>query len=71
VEDLCDEAESLEILRNVAIPIGAVATVVGLVLIGTSDTVNGTANDAEQAGDWRLHVGAGPTGANAAVTVSF
>jgi hypothetical protein len=71
VEDLCDEVEALEIVRNVAIPVGAVATAVGLLFLGTSETVNGPDRDDEQARSWRLHVGAGPSGASAAVTVVF
>lgn len=71
VEDLCDEAEALEVVRNVALPVGAAATLVGLLLIGTSDTVNGPSRGEEQARAWRLQVGAGPAGAAAALTVSF
>lgn len=71
VADLCDEADALETLRNVTLPIGLVAALVGLVLIGTSDTVNGDAESDDQARAWRLQVGAGPRGGGATVSVSF
>jgi hypothetical protein len=57
VASQCDEVDSMLILRNVALPIGLVASIVGTVLIGTSDTVVGP----EQARNWdvRLNVGGG------------
>ena len=55
VASQCDELDSVLILRNVALPIGLVASVVGTVLIGTSDTVVGT----EQARAWDVRVNVG------------
>ncbi|RLB65169.1 MAG: hypothetical protein DRI90_02700 [Deltaproteobacteria bacterium] len=68
VADLCDEAESMEVLRNVALPIGAAATFVGLLLIGTSDTVD---RRADQGRAWRVRVGMGPHGGAASVAIGF
>jgi len=57
VAALCDRIDSTLLLRNVTLPIGLVASVVGTVLIGTSDTVVGN----EQARSWdvQLHVARG------------
>jgi len=38
VADLCDEAESLEVLQGIAIPTAVVVGLAGWVLVGTSDT---------------------------------
>lgn len=71
VVEICDEADSMEMLRNVALPVGAAVAVLGLVLIGTSDTVNGPDEGGDEAAAWRLRLQAGPTGAGAAVTMPF
>jgi hypothetical protein len=52
VAALCDRIDSTLLLRNVTLPIGLVASVLGTVLIGTSDTVVGT----EQARSWDVQI---------------
>jgi hypothetical protein len=72
VAALCDEAERLEIVRDVALPVGFLATAVGLWLVGTSDTVNGAEPAARRAARrWRGQLGVGPDGAGASVSLAW
>jgi hypothetical protein len=71
VASLCDEADAMETLRNLTLPIGLGAAILGVVLIGTSDTIFGDDAREERAGHWRLRVSGGPDGAAATATVSF
>jgi hypothetical protein len=71
VADRCDELETLEVVRNVLLPVGVVTSVVGILLVGTSDTVNHVAPRAGEARRWRLDVGGSPDGGSAAVTLTW
>jgi hypothetical protein len=71
VASLCDEADTMESLRNIPLPVGLGAALLGLVLLGTSDSVSGGDAADERAGHWRFRVGGGPDGAGAIAAVSF
>ena len=71
IADLCDEADSMEALRNAALPIGLALGILGVVLIGTSDTVNGPPDKVHEARRWRVNGGVGPSGGSASLQISF
>ena len=73
ITSLCDEADSMEALRNITLPLGLVLGVAGLALLGTSDTVSGPGHDSSSASSrrWRLDAGAGPAGASASFAWAF
>jgi hypothetical protein len=70
VADLCDRADTLEILEGVSLPLGIALGAIGLVLIGTSDSVKGSANDAQKSA-WTADVQAGAQGAGLRLGARF
>jgi hypothetical protein len=71
IADLCDEADSMEVLRNVTLPLGLALGILGVVLVGTSDTVNGPSDTEGEARGWRVRGGVGPSGGAASLAISF
>ncbi|RLB47571.1 MAG: hypothetical protein DRI90_26185 [Deltaproteobacteria bacterium] len=66
VADLCDEADTLQVMQGISLPATLLAGVVGAVLVGTSDTWCGTGDSALRIDPWL-----GPKGGGLGLSARF
>jgi hypothetical protein len=71
VADICKEASSMEVLEVVGGAAGSLLAVVGLVLLGTSDTVSGSDDEKKEASRWSFQVQTAREGAAFGVGYRF
>ena len=71
VADVCDEADSMEILQAVFAPTSVALGVLSLILILTSDTVSGPEDEEAKESAWTLQVQTAKEGGGLGLSVRF